>query len=42
MQRGELWWGALPPFVGSALATGAPLVVVQADGFNRSGSRPSL
>ena len=37
MQRGELWWGALPQPVGSGPGYRRPVVVVQADCFNRSG-----
>ena len=37
MQRGEVWWGALPPPVGSGPGGRRPVVIVQADRFNRSG-----
>ena len=37
MERGELWWGALPPPVGSGPGYRRPVVIVQADRFNRSG-----
>lgn len=37
MQRGELWWGALPPPVGSGPGYQRPVLIVQAERFNRSG-----
>ena len=37
MQRGEIWWGALPAPSGSGPGYRRPVVVVQADRFNRSG-----
>ena len=37
MERGELWWGALPPPVGSGPGYRRPVVIVQGDRFNRSG-----
>lgn len=37
MQRGEIWWGALPTPTGSGPGYRRPVVVVQADRFNRSG-----
>ena len=37
MQRGELWWGALREPVGSGPGYRRPVVVVEADRFNRSG-----
>ena len=37
MQRGEIWWGALPAPTGSGPGYRRPVVVVQADRFNRSG-----
>lgn len=37
MQRGEIWWGALPTPTGSGPGSRRPVVVVQADRFNRSG-----
>lgn len=36
MQRGEIWWAALPPPAGSAPGYRRPVVVVQAEAFNRS------
>jgi mRNA interferase MazF len=39
MQRGEVWWGALPSPAGSGPGYRRPVVVVQADRFNRSGIR---
>jgi len=37
VQRGEIWWGALPAPTGSGPGYRRPVVVVQADRFNRSG-----
>jgi len=37
VQRGELWWGALREPVGSGPGYRRPVVVVEADRFNRSG-----
>ena len=37
MQRGELWWANLPDPVGSGPGYRRPILVVQADAFNRSG-----
>jgi len=37
VQRGEIWWGALPAPSGSGPGYRRPVVVVQADRFNRSG-----
>ena len=34
--RGEIWWAALPEPVGSEPGYRRPLLVVQADSFNRS------
>lgn len=36
MHRGEVWWAALPDPVGSMPGYKRPLVIVQADSFNRS------
>jgi mRNA interferase MazF len=36
MERGEIWWADLPDSDGSAPAGRRPVVVVQADAFNRS------
>ena len=36
MLRGELWWASLPPPVGSGPGYRRPVLIVQADGFNRS------
>jgi mRNA interferase MazF len=39
VQRGEVWWGALPAPTGSGPCYRRPVIVVQADRFNRSGIR---
>lgn len=36
MQRGDIWWASLPEPEGSAPGYRRPVVVVQADDFNRS------
>lgn len=36
VERGEIWWAALPEAVGSEPGYRRPVVVVQADAFNRS------
>jgi mRNA interferase MazF len=36
VQRGEVWWAALPDPTGSAPGYRRPVLVVQADEFNRS------
>lgn len=36
MQRGEIWWASLPKPEGSAPGYRRPVLVVQADDFNRS------
>lgn len=36
MRRGEIWWADLDEPVGSAPGYRRPVIVVQADGFNRS------
>ncbi len=36
MQRGEIWWAALPDPVGSGPGYRRPVLVVQSDDFNRS------
>lgn len=36
MERGEIWWADIPDSEGSAPAFRRPVVVVQADAFNRS------
>ena len=36
MVRGEIWWAALPSPVGSEPGHRRPVLVVQADAFNRS------
>lgn len=37
MQRGEIWWAALPKPVGSGPGYTRPVLVVQSDRFNASG-----
>ena len=36
MQRGEIWWATLPRPVGSEPGYRRPMLVIQADPFNRS------
>jgi len=36
MQRGEIWWAALPAPPGSEPSYKRPLLIVQSDDFNRS------
>lgn len=36
MQRGELWWASLPRPAGSEPGFRRPVLIVQADAFNRS------
>ncbi len=36
MQRGEIWWADLPEPVGSGPGFRRPVVIIQADAFNRS------
>ena len=36
MERGEIWWASLPDPRGSAPGFRRPVVIVQADAFNRS------
>ncbi len=36
MQRGDIWWASLPDPVGSVAGYRRPVVVVQANSFNRS------
>ena len=36
MRRGEVWWATLPEPVGSMPGYRRPLVIIQADSFNRS------
>lgn len=36
MQRGEIWWASLPAPVGSGPGYRRPVLIVQADAFNRS------
>ena len=42
IQRGELWWASLPEPVGSEPGFRRPVLVVQADSFNRSRIRTVL
>ncbi|MCX6029457.1 MAG: type II toxin-antitoxin system PemK/MazF family toxin [Chloroflexi bacterium] len=37
IQRGEIWWADLPEPVGSGPGYRRPVLVIQSDGFNRSG-----
>ena len=39
IQRGDIWWASLPEPQGSEPGYRRPLVIVQADTFNRSGIR---
>jgi len=36
MRRGEIWWAELPAPIGSGPGHRRPVVIVQADSFNRS------
>lgn len=36
MNRGEVWWASLPDPIGSSPGYRRPVVIVQADAFNRS------
>ncbi len=36
MQRGEIWWANLPDPIGSGPGYRRPVLIVQADSFNRS------
>ena len=36
MNRGEVWWASMPPATGSGPRYRRPVVVVQANSFNRS------
>jgi mRNA interferase MazF len=36
MVRGEIWWANLPPPSGSTPAKRRPVLIIQADSFNRS------
>ena len=42
VSRGEIWWASLPEPVGSEPGSRRPLLVVQADSFNRSRIRTVL
>jgi mRNA interferase MazF len=42
MQRGEIWWAELPDPVGSSPGYRRPVVVIQADRFNRTKIRTVL
>ncbi|PKO22155.1 MAG: mRNA interferase MazF2 [Chloroflexi bacterium HGW-Chloroflexi-1] len=37
IRRGEIWWANLPEPVGSGPGCRRPVLVIQSDGFNRSG-----
>lgn len=39
MKRGEIWWASLPEPSGSEPGYRRPVLIVQADDFNRSGIR---
>lgn len=39
VKRGEIWWASLPDPVGSEPGYRRPVLIVQADEFNRSGIR---
>ena len=36
MKRGEIWWASLPPAIGSGPGSRRPVVIVQANSFNKS------
>jgi mRNA interferase MazF len=36
MKRGEIWWASLPPATGSGPGYRRPVVIVQANSFNKS------
>ena len=36
MKRGEIWWASLPPAIGSGPGYRRPVVIVQANSFNKS------
>ena len=42
MRRGELWWANLPPPSGSEPGYRRPVLIVQADVFNRSGIHTTI
>ena len=42
MKRGEIWWASLPEPSGSEPGYRRPVLVVQADEFNRSGIRTAI
>lgn len=42
MTRGEIWWASLPDPMGSEPGYRRPVVLIQADGFNRSHIRTVL
>ena len=42
MRRGEVWWAALRPPRGSELGHKRPVLIVQADSFNRSNIRTAI
>lgn len=39
MQRGEVWWARLPEPSGAGAGFARPVIIVQADAFNRSAIR---
>jgi mRNA interferase MazF len=42
VQRGEIWWAALPKPVGSGPGYSRPVLVVQSDRFNASGIQTAI
>ncbi len=36
MKRGEIWWASLPPAIGSGPGYRRPVLIVQANSFNKS------
>lgn len=42
MQRGEVWWAALPDPVGSGPGYRRPVLIVQANAFNQSAIRTTI
>ena len=42
MQRGEIWWASLPDPTGSGPGGRRPVLIVQADAFNRSRIRTAV
>ena len=42
MKRGEIWWASLPESVGSEPGYRRPVLIIQADEFNRSTIRTAI